>query len=162
MARLLIIGGGERGRALARARIAAGDVARIVAAADDVAAIESAGAEPWVGDPCRLATVVGALDGVAVVCWLFGDARQAEGEARALNGSLLETFLGEAVDSTMRGFVYEAAGDAGAGVLAAGAEVAVGIARKNAIPIATIDATPAEQGRWLDAALAVVAALLAA
>lgn len=160
MARLLIIGGGERGIELARTRIAARDVARIVAVNDnDAAAIEAVGAEPWHGDPSRLATIVGALEGVAVVCWLLADVGATEG-GDALHRDLLESFLSEAVDTTMRGFVYERAGQAGSELLAAGTAIVERVASANAIPIATIDVASDDDAAWLQAAEAAVASLL--
>ncbi|MHB1538634.1 MAG: hypothetical protein ACYCUM_13465 [Solirubrobacteraceae bacterium] len=160
MARTLIIGGGERGVALARARIAAGDVVRIVVADAGAAAVEAAGAEPWIGDPLRLGTVLGALDGVTVGCWLFADADRPRSEREALHGARLESFLAEAVDTTLRGFLYEAAGEAEPELLRAGAGRAARIARQNAIPLASIDVPPDPLERWLRAATHAISMLL--
>lgn len=161
MARLLILGGGERGRWLAGASVAEGYVARVVTRAEaNRPAIEAAGAECWIGDPCRLATVVGALDGVAIVCWLLGTAGGPEEQVRAVHGARLQTFLDEAVDTTMRGFVYEAAGTVPADLLAAGAAIAAGVTGLNSIPLRTIDAAPAERERWREQAAGAVDSLL--
>lgn len=160
MARILIIGGGERGRQLARARIDAGDVARIVVPGEQVEAVGAVGAEPWVGDPLRLATVIGALDGVAVGCWLLADAGASRHEREALHGARLESFLSEAVDTTMRGFVYESAGSVEPELLSGGAQAAARIAQRNAIPLATIGVAHEPRERWLREASDAVGSLL--
>jgi hypothetical protein len=162
VARILIIGdGGERSLALARRRIDAGDVARVVVthgeSADAVAAI---GAEPWAGDPLRLGTLLGALDRIAVACWLLGDASGADEELAALHGARLEAFLREAVDSTMRGFVYEAAGSVGEERLRTGASIAASLAARNAIPLATIETSPRQRELWLSEADEAIGSLL--
>ena len=54
------------------------------------------------GDPERLATLTPRLDGVSVVCWLFGEAGSA-----ALHGERLAALVEYLVDTPVRGFVYE-------------------------------------------------------
>ncbi|HEX5146304.1 MAG TPA: hypothetical protein VFV85_04720, partial [Conexibacter sp.] len=65
MARVLIVGCGCRGQALARELRARGHAVRGTTR-DEAgrAAIEAAGAEAWIGDPDRIATISYALDGV--------------------------------------------------------------------------------------------------
>src|SRR4051812_4586481 len=73
MARILIIGCGGRGQALARVLREDGHAVR--GTTRDPAhtdAIRAAGAEPFVGDPDRIATLMEALVGVTVLCWLMG------------------------------------------------------------------------------------------
>lgn len=53
-------------------------------------------------DPDRLATLTPRLEGVSVLCWLFGD-----GSSEALHGERLETLLEYLVDTPVRGVVYE-------------------------------------------------------
>jgi hypothetical protein len=53
-------------------------------------------------DPERLATLTPRLEGVSVLCWLFGDA-----DSEALHGDRLETLLEYLVDTPVRGVVYE-------------------------------------------------------
>ena len=53
-------------------------------------------------DPDRLATLTPRLEGVSVVCWLFG----SDGRA-ALHGDRLSALLEYLVDTPVRGFVYE-------------------------------------------------------
>jgi hypothetical protein len=86
------------------------------------ARIEAAGAECWIGDPDRLGTLRGALEGVTVACWLLGGASGSEEQLRALHGARLRSFLGSAIDTTVRGFLYEAAGSSAA-VRAAGSSL---------------------------------------
>lgn len=161
MARLLILGGGRRGDWLALRAIEAGHVARVVTRSEGRAAqIEGLGAERWVGDLNRLATILGALEGVTIACWLFGAAQGSRRELQALHGALLEAFLREAVDTTMRGFVYEAAGSVPRELLAAGAELAAKLAQDNAIPLRAIDAEPGEREAWREQALAAVGSIL--
>ncbi len=72
--------------------------------------IEAAGAECWIGDPNRLGTLRGVLDGVTIACWLLGGATGPEEQLRALHSDRLRAFLESAIDSTVRGLLYEAAG----------------------------------------------------
>jgi uncharacterized protein YbjT (DUF2867 family) len=161
VARLLIIGGGCRGLGLARELVRDGHAARIVTRGDEGRpAIERAGAECWIGDPDRLGTLRDALEGVTIACWLLGAARGAEEQLRALHGSRLKAFLEQAIDSTMRGFLYEAAGTVGAATLAAGEQTAVGVAARNAIPLVVLRADPRDGEAWQRDALLAVGALL--
>ena len=61
-------------------------------------------------DPDRLATLTPLLEGVTVVCWLFG----RDGRA-ALHGDRLAALLEYLVDTPVRGFVYERSADHPAG-----------------------------------------------
>ena len=68
-------------------------------------AIAAAGAEPYVGDPDRIGTLMDALAGVTVVCWLHGRAfRDPE-----LHGGRLRMLFEKLVDTPVRGVVYERA-----------------------------------------------------
>ena len=103
MARVLIVPCGCRGRELATRLRADGHAVRGTtrdpAHADAIAA---AGAEPYVGDPDRIGTLMGALAGVTVVVWLMGSIPIPAGRVRMLFEKL--------VDTPVRGVVYE--GDA--------------------------------------------------
>ena len=90
------------------------------------AAIEATGAECWIGTPERLGTLRAALESVTVVCWLLGTVAGPEEEVRALHASRLEFFLGQVIDTTVRGFVYEAAGTVPGGCLAEGERIVRG------------------------------------
>ena len=162
MARILIVGGGCRGRQLAAALAAEGDAVRITTRAEPGrAAIEAIGAECWIGTPDRLATLRGTLENVAIACWLLATATGTDDRVRALHGSRLQYFLGEVIDTTVRGFVYEAGGAAVAPQhLADGARIVASIGRRNAIPVATLGADPRDIAAWLAEAQAAVRSLL--
>jgi len=170
VARVLIVGGGCRGLLLARDTHAAGHAVRIVTrAAARRAEIEATGAECWIGTPERLQTLRMALESVTIACWLLGTATGPDDEVRALHGSRLQFFVGQIVDTTVRGFVYEAAGTAHraagtvtADVLAGGAQIARAACARNAIPLGVIDADPRATQPWLEEARAVIASMLGA
>src|SRR6478672_6679865 len=109
MARVLIVGCGCRGQALSRRLVDAGHAVRgTTRDPGRVAEIEAAGAEAVTADPDRLATLMGAIEGTSVVCWLMGTA---DGErARELHGPRLESMLEHIVDTHVRGLVYETGG----------------------------------------------------
>ena len=115
VARILIVGGGCRGRRLAARLVEDGRHAvRITTRGESGrAAIEATGAECLIGTPDRLASLRGALDGVTIACWMLATARGDRAQVQALHGSRLESFLSQAIDTTMRGFIYEAPGAGG-------------------------------------------------
>jgi uncharacterized protein YbjT (DUF2867 family) len=148
MARVLIVGCGCRGQALARALRARGHAVRgTTRTAARVPAIEAAGAEAWIGDPDRIATLTYALDGVTVLCWLLGSARGSDEQLDALHGTRLQMLLERSIDTTVRGVLYEAAGSAGAVRLAGGAETVQVACARSEIPWALLEASPGD-GRW--------------
>jgi uncharacterized protein YbjT (DUF2867 family) len=119
MARVLIVGCGCRGRELAGVLAADGHAVRgTTRSPERLAAIESAGAEAAQADPGRLGTLLPQLEGVSVVAWLMGGVDEP-----SLHGPRLESLLETLVDTPVRGFVYEAAGGASPGLLAAGAAI---------------------------------------
>ncbi len=126
------------------------------------APIEALGAECWVGTPDRLATLRGSLDGVAVACWLLGTASGASGELEALHTTRLELFLTHAIDTTVRGFVYEAAGQSGPpAARSAGEALARRLTERNRIPAEFLREDPRATRRWTEAARAAVESFLA-
>jgi hypothetical protein len=164
VARILIVGGGCRGRALARASVAAGHAVRVTTRAEQGrAAIEATGAECHIGTPARLATMRAALDGATVLCWLLARATGPAAELAELHTSRLAFFMHQAVDTTVRGVVYETAPD---GPVRTGERIAREAASTHAIPLAVIDApdTPPDGADrpWLDAARAAIEELLRA
>lgn len=165
MARVLIVGCGCRGQALSRALRDRGHAVRgTTRTAARVPAIAAAGADPWTGDPDRIATLTYALDGVTVLCWLLGSAQGTEEQVDALHGTRLQMLLERSIDTTVRGVLYEAAGSASATRLAAGAETVRAACGRSEIPWALLEAEPGE-GRWeawLAAAVAGVEGLLEA
>ena len=128
MARVLIVGCGCRGQVLARDLVAAGHAVRGTtrdpAKADAIAA---AGAEPYVGDPDRIGTLMEALRGVTILCWLLGTVPDPE-----LHGGRLRMLFEKLVDTPVRGVVYEAA-------LAEGELIARDAADRWQIPVAIVE-----------------------
>ena len=149
MARVLIVGCGCRGRELAAALRADGHAVRGTTRHPDAeAAIAAAGAEPWVGDPDRVSTLAGALEGVSLVCWLLGSARGEPEALAALHDQRLEFFLGQLTDTGVRGFVYEAAGTVDPRTLARGTEVVRQAASTIRLPVAIAEADPTHPRSW--------------
>ncbi len=162
MARILIVGGGCRGRRLAEGLSADGHAVRITTRSEGGrAAIEAVGAECWVGTPDRLATLRGSLDGVTIACWLLATAQGPQDELAALFTTRLELFLTQAIDTTVRGVIYEqGGGDVPADAAAAGEEVARRLTGANRIPVAVLSHDPGDLAGWLDEARAAVRTLL--
>ena len=98
-------------------------------------------------DPDRLATLVPALAGVTVVCWLMGGAVGSP----EVNGPRLATFAEHLVDTPVRGLIYEAAGSVDAAVLATGAQIVRTTSQTWHIPVQVVTADPAGHEAWLEA-----------
>jgi uncharacterized protein YbjT (DUF2867 family) len=141
VARVLIVPCGCRGRALAGRLRAAGHAVRgTTRDPARAAAIAAAGAEPYVGDPDRIATLMEALRGVTVVCWLMGTL-----PVPALHAGRLRMLWERLVDTPVRGVLYE-------GALPEGEAVARAAADTWRIPLEVVRAEPADHGAWLQAA----------
>jgi len=161
VARVLIVGGGCRGLDLARILSEGGHAVRVTTrVADRRAAIERAGAQCWVGDPDRIATLRYALESVTIVCWMLGTASGAPAAVAALHGSRLRFMLGQVIDTTVRGFLYEAAGSVASALLEEGAATVATIAARNAVPYHVLHVDPSRRAQWLTAARAGVDDLL--
>jgi hypothetical protein len=174
VARILIVGGGCRGRRFAARMVEQGHAIRATTRSErGRAAIEACGAECWIGTPDRLATLRGALENVTIACWMLATASGEPDAVEALHASRLEFFLGQAIDTTVRGFIYDAcpAGSAVAGsdLLASGEQIVRSLAQLNAIPVAVLHGGERvalaqrgadEDGAWVDAAAAAVDSLL--
>lgn len=93
--------------------------------------IAAAGAEPFVGDPDRIATLMPALEGVAVAVWLLGGVD----DDSPVHGDRFEFFLGKVVDTMVRGVLYERPHDGGGG----GQALLEGAAQTWEIPIRVVD-----------------------
>jgi hypothetical protein len=159
--RALIVGGGQRGLALARDLTSEGHAVRIVTRAEARhAEIAAVGAEVWPGDPDRVGTLRYALDNVTLLLWLLGTATGDPEKVAALHGSRLEMMLERTVDTTVRGVVYEAAGPLPPEVFAAGIREMRRANERNEVPFALLDADPADEGAWRAAAHAAIASLL--
>jgi hypothetical protein len=128
VARVLIVPCGCRGQALAGELVAAGHAVRGTTRDPARAeAIAAAGAEPYVGDPDRIGTLMDALTGVTVVCWLFGGVPDAN-----LHGGRLRMLFEKLVDTPVRGVVYEPA-------LPAGEEIACDASARWRIPLEVVE-----------------------
>ncbi len=123
-------------------------------------AIEAAGLEAVQADPDRLGTVLGALEGVSVVCWLMGSA---DGQGAAdVHGPRWRAMLERLVDTPVRGVVYEATGAAAPELLEEGAAHARAAANTFQMPVEVVEADPADHAAWLAAILAAVRVILGA
>jgi uncharacterized protein YbjT (DUF2867 family) len=163
VARCLIIGCGCRGLELTRSLRAAGHAVR--ATTRDPARrteIEAAGAEAFVGDPDRVATLGPALAHVGVACLLLGSAAGSHEQLTALHTTRLDMLLERMLDTTIRGIVYEAKGAVPAEILAAGTDRVRHACERSLIPYVVLTADPGDSGAWVRAAAeAVQRALLA-
>lgn len=161
MARCLIIGCGCRGLALARELRAQGHAVRGTTRDDTRRReIEDAGAEPFLGDPDRVATIAPAFDHVSVACVLLGSATGSPDALAALHSTRLEMLLTRMLDTTVRGILYEVAGTVEQSVLAAGARIVAETCSDSRIPYALLDHDPAAHDIWLRAAAESVETLL--
>ena len=145
MARILIVPCGCRGRSLARELRAEGHAVRgTTRDPAHAAAIAETGAEPYIGDPDRIATLMDALHGVTVVCWLMGTIPDPD-----LHAGRLRMLWEKLVDTPVRGVVYEGLG--------------VELSRTSSatwqIPLEVLDGDPLADD-WLARATGAVARLL--
>jgi len=148
VARVLIVPCGCRGRALASALVADGHAVRGTTRGGGEEAIRAAGAEPYVGDPDRIGTLMDALSGVTIVCWLMGTIPVPE-----LHEGRLRMLWEKLVDTPVRGVVYE-------GALPQGEQVARTAAQTWQIPLEVLDADPLDHDAWLASARGAIDRLL--
>lgn len=159
--RVLLIGGGCRGLALAERLIADGHAVRAVTRDEaNRARIEQAGAECWIGDPDVVGTLRYALESVTILVWALGTASGAPEAVAALHGPRLHMMLSKTIDTTVRGVVYEAAGTVDPAILRAGAEELRRTCERNEIPFALLAGDPARRGAWVAEARAAIDGLL--
>ena len=152
MARVLIVGCGCRGRALASALLADGYAVRgTTRDPSKVEEVSGSGADGVVADPDRLTTLTPLLDGVSALCWLMGSATGAPRQVEALHGARLRSLLEALVDTHVRGCVYEAAGGVDRSLLAEGAHTVREVGQTYHMPIAVVDARPDAPEAWLAA-----------
>jgi len=150
VARVLIVPCGCRGRALAADLVAAGHAVRGTTRLQaNAEAIRAAGAEPYVGDPDRIGTLMDALSGVTIVCWLMGAVAVPE-----LHEGRLRMLWEKLVDTPVRGVVYE-------GALPQGEQVSRTASQTWQIPLVILDGDPLDHQAWLRAARGAVDRLLA-
>jgi hypothetical protein len=146
VARVLIVPCGARGRALALQLRAAGHAVRGTTRGAHVAEIAETGAEPYVGDPDRIATLMDALHGVTIVCWLTGTI--ADGD---LHAGRLRMLWEKLVDTPVRGVVYEPHPP----MLPEGEAIARTASATWQIPLEVLDGDPLREEWVADAAAAV-------
>jgi len=159
--RVLLIGGGCRGLALAERLVADGHAVRAVTRdASRRARIEAAGAECWIGDPDVVGTLRYALENVTILVWALGTASGSADAVAALHGTRLEMMLSKSIDTTVRGIVYEAAGTVAPEVLQAGVGELRRACQLNEIPFAVLTADPADADAWAGHARAAIDGLL--
>jgi uncharacterized protein YbjT (DUF2867 family) len=161
VARILILGCGCRGQALARTLTASGHPVR--GTTRDPARlpdIEAAGAEAVVADPYRLATVMPQIANISAVCWLMGSATGDDVEA--LHTTRLQTMLERLVDTMVRGLVYEAAGTVDSNLLRGGAQAVREASERWHMPTAVVEAHPGDHEEWVAAMRAAVDDVLSA
>ena len=144
---MLIVGCGCRGLALAHELSAEHAVRGTSRSPERVAELEAAGIEGVVSDPDRLATLVPALSGVSVVCWLMGTAE----DSPEVHGLRLQTLVEHLVDTPVRGLVYEAAGSVDESLLQQGAHIVRDAAQTWHIRGEVVSTDPADYEAWLEA-----------
>lgn len=159
MARVLIVGCGCRGRALAAGLREDGHEVRGTSrSATGCAAIEREGIEAAQADPDRLGTLLAHLADVSVVCWLMGSA---EGDGvETVHGPRWQSMVERLVDTPVRGAVYEGAGSVAAPLLEEGAATARKAAHTFRMPVEVVEIDPADHHAWLAASRAAVAGVL--
>jgi len=150
VARILIVGCGCRGRALASALMVEGHAVRgTTRDSARLAAIAATGAEGVIADPDRIGTLMDALAGVSVVCWLAGTATGDSAAVRELHDGRLRMLFERVVDTPVRGVVYEAAGDLPLDCYATGRVIAESARDTWSLPVEIVSAHPAEHAAWL-------------
>ena len=162
MARVLIVGCGCRGRALAGDLMAAGHVVR--ATSRDPGRrreIEALGAEAVDADPFRLGTLLRPIDGSTVVAWLMGAAEGAPEDVAALHEPRLQALLAKLVDTHVRALVYEAAGPLDPSLYDTGAEICARARETFEMPVEVVRTDPADHDAWRAAMVEAVGRTLA-
>jgi nucleoside-diphosphate-sugar epimerase len=161
VARVLIVGCGCRGQALSRALVADGHAVRgTTRDPGRMEAIRAAGADPYLGDPDRIGTLMDALSAVTIVAWLMGTATGDPERVHALHDGRLRMLWEKLVDTPVRGVVYEAAGSVDPAALIRGEAVARVAHETWRIPLEYIHADPAQDEAWVAAGRTAVDRLL--
>ena len=149
MARVLIVGCGERGLELARLLREDGHAVRGTTRSESRSSeLEAEGVEPWIGDPDRIATIHYAMENATILCWMLASAEGPVESVAALHGTRLQMMLERTIDSTVRGVLYEANGSLPAAVLDGGAAEVERACSKNEIPWALLVEPPDDPQRW--------------
>ena len=146
MARILIVGCGGRGQALARELVAAGPRR----ARDDArpAALRRRSRRrapsPTSATPTAIMTLMDALAATTIVGWLMGSATGDDEQVRELHGGRLRMLCEKVVDTPVRGLVYEAAGTVAVEWLEEGEMIARAARATWNIPLEVLDTDPAD------------------
>ena len=149
MARCLIIAAGCRGLELTRVLRERGHTVRATSRNPARAPeIRAAGAEPFIGDPDRVATIWPAFAQVGVTCILLGSATGTPAALRALHSTRLDMLMEKMIDTTSRGVVYEMTGTLDDELLAAGAERVRWWCARSLIPYALLDRPATDHQTW--------------
>jgi uncharacterized protein YbjT (DUF2867 family) len=119
-------------------------------------AIEAAGIEAAQADPEQPGTLLELVGDVTVVVWLLGSAQGEAGLLEAIHGSRLERMLEKLVDTPVRGFVYEGAGEVPASLLGRGAAAVSAASETWRMPTAIVEAEPTDPALWTEAVQAAV------
>jgi uncharacterized protein YbjT (DUF2867 family) len=144
---VLIVGCGCRGLALARVVSAEHAVRGTTRSPERLLELQKAGIEGVLADPDRLATLLPALSGVSVLCWLMGTAVGSP----ELHGTRLQTLAEHLVDTPVRGLVYEAAGTVDRTLLNHGAQIVRTAKQTWHICGEVVTTDPAAHEEWLRA-----------
>jgi uncharacterized protein YbjT (DUF2867 family) len=157
----LIVGCGCRGRALGKRLATEGWALRGTTRDRERAVeIEAVGIEAAIADPERPGSVLDLVGDVTVVHWLLGTARGDPDAVATIHGARLQALLERLVDTPVRGFVYEAGGEVPREQLDQGAEIVRSAADTWRIPVAIVDADPADHEPWLEAMTVVTGRLV--
>jgi hypothetical protein len=124
-----------------------------------VARINQAGLEGCLADPDRPGTILELVGDVAVVVWLLGWARGEPEALEAIHGPRLERLLEKLVDTPVRGFAYEAGGNAPPGALRAGRRAVERAGETWRIPVTVLEGDREAPG-WAGEVAARIAVLL--
>jgi hypothetical protein len=120
--------------------------------------LETAGIEPAVGDPYRLATLMPHVANTSAMVWLMGSATGDDVEA--LHRTRLQTVLERLVDSPVRGMAYEAVGTLPAGLLREGAAAVRKAGLVWQMPNVIVEHDPQDHDGWVTAMVAAVERVL--
>jgi hypothetical protein len=160
VARALLVGCGCRGRTLGTSLLERGWAVRGTSRTDaGLAPIEAAGIEPARADPLHPGTVFDLVGDVTVLAWLMGSAVGDVEGVEAIHGARLESLIEKLVDTPVRGFAYEARGSVSPDLLDRGGEILADATERWRIPVAMLDADPADPS-WGEAAGDAIESLL--
>jgi hypothetical protein len=161
VARILIIPLSVRSSGLAERLVALGHQVRITTrSSTNFRPIEELGAEPFQADPDRIATLMPALEGVTIVCWLFGNATGDAESVEALHGGRLRMLFEKLVDTPVRGVIYEASGGVEESTRQQGREIAEDARERWQIPVEFITTGSEDPELWATSATSAVQRLL--